>query len=438
MPAGDTIKDISTMREVLRECSVFGNKTREDFGRNPRHELAKIDQWLYMYKHEFRDRENRKHVFLALDARDVVRNPLYAFFKIKSFKDNDIRFHFGLLDVLWDGGERSLDEIEESLGRTGIFDIGVSGRDFETSILRRKLEEYVGLGLLRCRKDGRRYVYALSPNRVDLRGWAHAVRFFSERSLLGVIGSFVLDRVGRMSALARLDGADCDVAEGALMRENASLRGDAPFVFRHHYIHHALDSEIVLSLLEAISGRCAVTLICHSRSGARNPVVAVPLRLYQSVQSGRLYLLLWDERRRRPAMFRVDRIAEVKDTRQVPWFDRCLETADRLMTHVWGVSLPDRPRMQHLAMTVRGRWQGDFILTRLFRERRIGRVTRLDELTARFEVDTYDVMELMPWVRTFIGNIAEISCSDAAFLDTFYCDLRRSFAMYAEDADDPA
>ena len=429
MPAGDTIKDISTMREVLRECSVFGDKTREDFGRNPRHELAKIDQWLYMYKHEFRDRENRKHVFLALDARDVVRNPLYAFFKIKSFKDNDIRFHFGLLDVLGDACERSLDELEEALCRTGIFDIGVSGRDFETSILRRKLEEYVGLGILRCRKDGRRYVYALSSSRVDMLGWAHAVRFFSETSLLGVIGAFVLDRIGRMSALARLDCAD-DVDALAVTREAS---GDAPFVFRHHYIHHALDSEIVLALLEAISGHCAVTLMCHSRSGARNPVAAVPLRLYQSAQSGRLYILLWDERRRRPAVFRVDRLADVKDAHPVAWFERCLESADRLMAHVWGVSLPDRPRMQHFSMTIRGRWQGDFILTRLFRERRIGHVTRVDEMTARFEVDTYDVMELMPWVRTFIGNIAEISCSDAAFLDTFYCDLRRSFSMYALD-----
>ena len=421
MPAGDTIKDISTVREVLRECSVFGDKTREDFVRDPRHELAKIDQWLYRYKHEFRDRENRKHVFLSLDARDVERNPLYVFFKIGRFKDNDIRFHFGLLDILGDGREATLDEIETALGRSGIFDASNDALSFETSILRRKLEEYSRLGILRNRKVGRKYVYALAPD-VSLSGWQPAVSFFSETSLLGVIGSFVCDRIARASALARLD--------------SGTGGRDAPlFVFRHHYIHHALDAEIILGVLDAIGRHCMVTFGYLSKNGARIEFLALPLRIYQSVQSGRVHVLAWNARGRCAAVYRADRILDVKAGESVAWFERTKEAADRVMSHIWGVSLKDRQKMQHLEMTVRAHYRGDFVLTRLAQEKRFGNVVRVDEMTARFEIDTYDAMELMPWVRTFIGNIADIQCTDAVFLDTFYVDLRRCFSMYQPEGD---
>ena len=41
-----------------------------------------------------------KNVFLSIDSRITEHNPLYQAWKIKSFTDGDITFHFIIMDIL--------------------------------------------------------------------------------------------------------------------------------------------------------------------------------------------------------------------------------------------------------------------------------------------------------------------------------------------------
>ena len=77
----------------------------------------------------------------------------------------------------------------------------------------------------------------------------------------------------------------------------------------------------------------------------------------------------------------------------------------------------------------------DFILHRLDREKRHGRLEILDEQTCRFVADVYDASEMLPWIRTFIGRIVNLQCSNQFVVNTFYEDLQRREAMYGGDAD---
>ena len=52
------------------------------------------------------------------------------------------------------------------------------------------------------------------------------------------------------------------------------------------------------------------------------------------------------------------------------------------------------------------------IAHRLDRERRCGIVTQLNENTWLFAADVYDAQELMPWLRTFIGRVENLACSN--------------------------
>ena len=77
----------------------------------------------------------------------------------------------------------------------------------------------------------------------------------------------------------------------------------------------------------------------------------------------------------------------------------------------------------------------EFILYRLDREKRHGRVEILDEQTCRFLADVYDASEMLPWIRTFIGRIEDLQCSSQFVVNTFYEDLHRMEAMYGGDTD---
>ena len=76
-----------------------------------------------------------------------------------------------------------------------------------------------------------------------------------------------------------------------------------------------------------------------------------------------------------------------------------------------------------------------YIAQRLDREKRCGAVTQLSEDTWRFTADVYDAQELMPWLRTFIGRIISLTCSDKIIEERFWSDYALMVEMYGGDND---
>lgn len=103
---------------------------------------------------------------------------------------------------------------------------------------------------------------------------------------------------------------------------------------------------------------------------------------------------------------------------------------------LWGVSTGVDFSMDHIEMTVHvENWEG-YIVDRLEREKRVGRVEVIDGHTYRFVADVYDATEMLPWLRTFIGRVVELKCSNQYVVDTFYRDLDEMMNLYrGGDAD---
>ena len=78
----------------------------------------------------------------------------------------------------------------------------------------------------------------------------------------------------------------------------------------------------------------------------------------------------------------------------------------------------------------------EFIINRLMREKRCGTVTRANESTVEFEADVYSAQEMMPWIRTFIGRIEKLECSNHAVEKVFYDDLEAMYSMYQGEKND--
>ena len=412
MPYSELIKNFERVRDYVREFYVYGFKSREEYNtksaRSYDNERRRIESWLGGYM-SFHQNARGKKVFLSVDSRSAGHNPLYSAFRAKSFTSLDIILHFYILDALADGESLSVREllarIEDYLSA---FD---DPPEMDESTIRKKLKEYEVLGLLKSEKCGRELFFTRIRDEVDLESWRDAVSFFSEADPLGVIGSFILDKY---------------------------VKPPGYYSFKHHYILHALESEALYVLLCAISEHRSTELTLWSpRRNGKPPSkqTVLPLKIYISTQSGRRYAMTYHWRFRRIMIYRLDSIRSVKALKSEPKFDKYMSCAEKFRENHWGMSHSGALSLDHIEMTIHIKEGEEYILQRLDRERRCGRIEREDEHTYRFIADVYDATEMLPWLRTFIGRIVKLECSNQYVTDTFYNDCDTMRQMYGGDGD---
>lgn len=406
----ESVKNFERVRDYMREFYVYGFKSREDYtqksARSYDDERRRLESWLGDHM-SFKQTSSGKNVFISIDSRTSQHNPLYRAWKAKSFTDGDITLHFMLMDIL--PSKRPTDlagisikdimsKVDDYLTETG------SDKTFDESTIRKKLKEYVEEGLVIAQKAGKNMLYSRTadhelPNR-DL------LDFFSETAPCGVIGSFLLDKGEQTKSL---------------------------FTFKHHYITSALDSEILCELFLAMSEKRMVTLTAVGRKKDKvKEHHAVPLKILESVQNGRQYLMAFVPSMNRIVSYRTDYIIDVKPEEICPDFDNLREKLAGMRQHIWGVSTEGHSgeRMEHVDFTVHYGDDEQFIHTRLEREKRCGTVERIDSNTSRFSADVYDCGELVPWIRTFICRIEEIHFSDKELEDQFKKDIEEMYLLY--------
>ena len=102
----ELIKNFEKVRSFMWDFYVYGFRTRTDFDRKSArsydNERRRIESWLGDSM-AFRQDASGKSVFISVDNRETLHNPLYKALKAKSFTDKDITLHFYILDILEDG-----------------------------------------------------------------------------------------------------------------------------------------------------------------------------------------------------------------------------------------------------------------------------------------------------------------------------------------------
>lgn len=410
MAYSELIKNFDRIRDYMRQFYVYGFKSRNEYdkksARSYDNERRRIESWLGDFM-SFRQTAEGKNVFLSVDSRAIPRNPLYNAFKAKSFTAGDVTFHFYVLDLLRDGSAYNAQEIVDLFSERYL-------RHFDTdwepdiSTLRKKLKEYVALGILKSEKRGRELVFRRNDSSIELSAWADTLAFFAEADPLGVVGSFLLDKLET-----------------------------APdyFQFKHHYILHTLDSQLVLQLLTAIGEHRRIRLTNASVRSAAGKVVhtVYPLKIFVSTQGGRQYLLCHHFRFRKLMFFRTDYIHSIELLDPEPNHEKYAAGFQKFRSHLWGTSGGAGFHVDHLEMIVSYGPNEDFIPKRLEREKRNGTVELLDDHTCRYSTDVYDASELIPWLRTFIGRIVKLECSDNTVVERFWSDFEKMAELYGGD-----
>ena len=406
----ELIKNFEKIRAYMRDFYVYGFKSRDDYRtKSPRSyddERRRLESWLGDHMRFIRTPEG-KTVFISIDSRAIRHNPLYNAWKAKSFTDGDITLHFILFDILHDPSvKKTIAELLEEID--GKYLSGFAApMMFDESTVRKKLKEYCQAGIIVPEKEGRK-VYYRRADRTDISGLNDALHFFSEAAPCGVIGSFLLDR----------EESDTDA-----------------FTFKHHYITAAIDSGVLAALFTAMGEKRAVTVTNQSRKkDAPGRIRIVPLRVLMGVQSGRQHLFAYLPEYNTFTSYRVDYLSNVKLEDPTPRFDELRAALDRMRTHMWGVSVKRNrwgaERLEHVEFTLRVEYHEAYIVRRLEREKRVGKVERLDAHTYRFSADVYDSSEMIPWIRTFICRIEQMNFSNRTVENQFKKDLDAMYRMY--------
>ena len=343
----ELIKNFEKIRSYMREFYVYGFKSRDEYvsksARSYDDERRRMESWLGDHMSFVRNSDG-KNVFISIDSRVSRHNPFYKTLKAKSFTDGDITLHFILFDILYSPDVTlSLPEILERIdGYLSKFENPIM---FDESTVRKKLKEYVELGIIESEKAGKKMLYrrAADPILSDL---TDVLNFYSEVSPCGVVGSFLLDKQDIKSEV---------------------------FSFKHHYITSAMDSDVLAMLFEAMQKKCIITATNTSRrSDTSKKLRIVPLKVFISVQNGRQHLLAYQPEYDAIKSFRVDYLSDIRLEEPTSRFDELRERLTDMQSKMWGVTAKNdrfgNARTEHVEFTVKVADNEGPIINRLERE----------------------------------------------------------------------
>lgn len=406
MPYTERIKNFDGIRNYLRDFYVNGFHTRDDFGqkksgRSYDDARRRVEDYLGDYS-GFHAGKNGKAVYISMDSRLVQHNPLYMAFRTRSFTDKDIVLHFFILDVLSSGKALTPIEIINGIDQ---LNSRPDKMEITEATLRKKLKEYMELGILKEIRSGGKILYKLNARTIDVDNIADAVDFFMEESPVGVIGSYVSDHVRQHDSVLR---------------------------FRNHYFMNACDSLILETVLQGIHEKRAIRINYTGKNGDKSEREMVPLKLYINTIGGRSYLIGKDPEREIYSTFRIDRTNKAELSEKVDGYTEIAEGLKVCTDHLWGVSGIENQRLEHLEMEINAEPDEPYIIERLNREKRQGTLTQLDCSRWLFSIDVYDTMEMVPWIRSYYGRIVRFSCDNKEVEHKVKRNVAQMMEMYGD------
>ena len=406
MAYSELIKNFDNIRSYMKEFFIYGFKTREEYdkksARSYDNERRRIQSYLGDLV-SFRQTPTGKNLFISLDGRSVTHNPLYRAFKAKSFTNKDITLHFIVLDILADGEAYTNQELLHIIDTEYLSEFK-EPMSLDESTLRKKMKEYEQIGLVKSVKEGRLVKYGIAQDEIRLEDYRDAIRFFTEENILGVVGSYLEDKMEAKSE---------------------------PYVFKNHYIMNAYDTEIIYRLLQAIHEKRMVDISnFNRRTGTEKRWHVIPIKLYVSTQGGRSYLMCKGVPHGQILSYRIDYIQNVVLEEVAEDYEEAVADFAEMARHMWGVVCNSSKATEHIEIDFQVNPHEDYIVRRLYRERRCGEITRVSRYLYRFTADVYDAYEMVPWIRSFFGRIKRVACDNETVTNQLKEDIVQMAQQY--------
>lgn len=390
----ESIKDLERLRKILLNFYVDGSKTKEDYLPSFYRGASFVIENALGEDVQTTRKNGKSKKSISLDARIHQVNPLYKLFFLKRFNNNDISLHFHIIDILSDRKRKRLADITEKL-RQRYFDYfedsdkNTTQKDNFQDTVRNKLEEMVSLGIIDAISVGNRFEYSLQEDNVSINGMEDAISFFSSSFPSGVLGEIIKEEY---------------------LEDNK----DDIFVFKHNYINHALDAEVLCVALNAAKESRKVEFGYDTRSQREDQYrfSVFPIKVYSSASEGRQYLFSYNYNNSHYSFFRLDKIHNIKVGGKDVMADNHRAFFEENRKKMWGSSFNNEWKTEHVEFVLSIPESEGFVLSRLNREKRNSDVRKIDEEKYLVSADVVDPRAMVPWIRTFYGRLESFSSSD--------------------------
>ena len=393
----ELIKNIDILRRLIREFFVFGYKSRADFGEKSGktydNDRRRIQNYFDEYFYGAKDKYGKRNSIL-IDSDRAGENPLYRLYKAKSFTANDLILHFLIADAF-----HNL-ESATAMGFADYISSEYGVVDLDIGTIRLKLNEYAELGVLNTTRQNKMLFYSLS----DFEGKdilnLEFISFFSEIAPLGVIGSYIKERIPDP--------------------------GTSVIKYKHRLLYAALDSYYMLRMLEGIE-KCEVLSVLTRLDGIDEMHFLLPLKILLNRQNGREYAACYDIESSQFTNCRLDQIVSVDSTnRSYPKkeAERLKGIVGERLQNTWNVNFYQHDIPQKVELIVYIGEDEPFILTRLQREGHGGNVECIGNNQYRYRHAVYDPSEMIPWLKSFIGRIVSVWIEDGTWNTSLHKDIQ--------------
>lgn len=284
------------------------------------------------------------------------------------------------------------------------------GGQLDTKQFGNVLNDLIKIGLLESKSKGKCKFYSLSNCFIKglfnqdndfYNRFCQCVSYFSEISVLGEIGEFILKRL--------------------------DWEGRNVIYYKHHYIKNTLNDYNNIDILYALKNDLWMYIEYRNSLRENMPyqtILCYPLELRENVTDGRQYLIYYYPKYRSVSAIRVEFIDNIKlgHYPQPKYFSEDIKNARELIKYTWGTSfygfadgnVKSPPEPHQLKMIVSYENESEsFIKQRLEKESRglieCKTINKKDyktylEITAKVS----DPSELTKWLRSYFTRIVDI------------------------------
>lgn len=408
----ELIKNFKKIRSFTRDFFIYGFKGRSDFAElSPRsydNERRRIESYLGELILKKSDLKG-KTISISSNTTAKTSNPLFKIWQTKSFTKRDCFLHFLILDSLKEHKCLNVGEIAEIISISYASQLIVN-EPVDTMTIRNKLNEYTRLGILEAEKSGKTLYYSLSRNPFEEMDP-------KTREALDIALSYYKN-----------------ILPAGFIGHSIHNVQDSPFIYKQIFFSQILDDEILLQVLKAIGNKQVITLTMISTKGNwSRKTTLIPLKVLSNTKTGRRYVAIYNIRTQKFSNVRLDYIKDAAFGDPYPDYDSISTEYEHRMKNSFSITHQPRERLHTVKMLLHiDEDTEQYVLERIRREGRGGVVTRVDKNTFEYSLDVADILEMVPWLRTFIGRIIKIEGSENHVILQFKRDISTMMSRYGE------
>ncbi len=409
----DFIKHYGIIRDVLRDCFLYGCFSRDELetkrnvsSRKISYEMRRIQQ--YVEEKYIKIDKDGRYKLLSL-SYDFLRQPdnfLVNTYMTKSFTRTDLLTYFSILLFIQSQKDVcSLNKIENGLVQQEC----LAFDKISSKTIERKLSEMSQeLEVLSCEKVKRTKYYSVAPDILSSLNTAQLNELFIAVSLYKNI-------IFPVTA-----GYYCEqtIVDYLTYERKISTKTVDFFNYRHVHFHPVIEEQVLWEILSAIHNRRKILLNYHSpkkkaKVGSGN--ILSPYKIRYDVRHGRFYLISFSDSGK-CRVSRLDRIESIEMLDEVYQRNDFDEAYQMQMSSSWSsMSLDEvkEPENVKLEVVIDELTEG-YIIDKIMNEIQNGTLEKKEDGRYLVDFQVNDSGEIIPWLRSYAGNVRVLESTQLA------------------------